>query len=87
MSKWLIALSSAYEYSDDLVFFDSATHAADYLLQDEHRPHGDTFHDRYSERKDSCNQLVGQVLTIRALTYAGDVLDRPEVKSTAAEIF
>ncbi len=85
-SHWLTTLSKVYEITGDEVFADAANDAADYLLSDEARPHGYTFHSRNAKGKDKCDGLVGQVAPIRGLAWAGSVLERPELLETAKDV-
>ena len=86
-SHWLTTLSKVYEITGDEVFAEAAHDAADYLLSDEARPHGYTFHSRNAEGKDKCDGLVGQAAPIRALARAGSALERPELLEVAADVF
>ncbi len=86
-SHWLTTLSKVYEISGDEVFADAANDAADYLLSDEVRPYGYTFHSRNAEGKDKCDGLVGQAAPIRGLTRSGVALDRPDLIEIAEEVF
>lgn len=86
-SHWLQILTKAYEISGDAVFKNTANDAIDYLLSDEVRPSGFTYHCRNVESKDKCNGLVGQAAPIRALTQASEVFERPDARETAEEVF
>lgn len=86
-SHWLTTLSKVYEITGENIFANAANNAADFLLSDEARPHGYTFHARNTEGKDKCDGLVGQAAPIRGLAWAGSVLDRPELLDTAEEVF
>ena len=86
-AHWLTTLSKVYEITGDEVFAEAANNAADYLLSDEARPYGYTFHSRNAERKDKCDGLVGQAAPIRGLARAGVVLDRTDLLETAADVF
>jgi len=85
-SYWLTTLSKVYEITGDKVFADTANDAADYLLSDEARPYGYTFHSRNAEGKDKCDGLVGQAAPIRGLAHAGSTLERPELLETAKDV-
>ncbi len=85
-SHWLTTLSKVYEITGDEVFAEAANDAADYLLSDEARPYGYTFHSRNAEGKDKCDGLVGQAAPIRGLAWAGSVLGRPELLETAKDV-
>ncbi|WP_336037523.1 hypothetical protein [Halobacterium yunchengense] len=86
-SHWLQILTKAYEISGDEEFEDAANSAIDYLLSDNVRPSGFTYHCRNVESKDKCNGLVGQAVPIRALTRASEVFERADAKETAEEVF
>ena len=86
-SHWLTTLSKVYEITGDEVFAEAAHDAADYLLSDEARPHGYTFHSRNAEGKDKCDGLVGQAAPIRGLAWASSALNRPELGSIAKDVF
>jgi len=86
-SHWLTTLSKVYEITGDEEFAEAANDAADYLLSDEVRPYGYTFHSRNAEGKDKCDGLVGQSGAIRSLARSGAILKRPELTETAASVF
>jgi len=86
-SHWLETLSSAVEATGDEAFVAAANDAADYLLSGEVRPDDATFHCRHTDSKDKCNGLVGQAAPIRALVAAATVLERPDARRTAEEVF
>ncbi|WIV66372.1 hypothetical protein [Natrialbaceae archaeon AArc-T1-2] len=85
-SHWLTTLSKVYEITGDEVFAEAANDAADYLLSDEARPYGYTFHSRTVEGKDHCDGLVGQAAPVRGLAHAGPTLGRPELLETAKDV-
>ena len=85
-AHWLLTLIEAYEITAEDRFCDAAADAVSYLLKDELRPSGFTFHARDAPEKDSCDGLVGQAAPVRALTRASTVLDRPELAAVAREI-
>ncbi|MFP8951764.1 hypothetical protein ACLI4Z_02155 [Natrialbaceae archaeon A-arb3/5] len=86
-SQWTIVLSEAYEITNNKKFRDATNTAVDYLLNEELRPHGYTFHCRNASGKDHCNGLVGQAYPIRALTHAGLILERDDAIEAAKEVF
>lgn len=86
-SHWLQILTKAYEISGDGAFEDAANSAIDYLLSEDIRPSGFTYHCRNVESKDNCNGLVGQAAPIRFLSLAAEVLGREDAKETAKEVF
>ena len=86
-SHWLTTLSKVYEITGDEVFADAANDAADYLLSDEARPHGYTYHSRNVNGKDKCDGLVGQAAPIRGLVRGGEALGRPALVEAGKEVF
>ncbi|WP_418281969.1 hypothetical protein [Halorubrum sp. DTA98] len=86
-SHWLTTLSKVYEITGDEEFAEAANDAADYLLSEEARPHGYTFHSRNVEGKDKCDGLVGQAAPIRGLAWASSALNRSELGSVAKDVF
>ena len=86
-SHWLTTLSKVYEITGDEEFAEAANDAADYLLSEEARPHGYTFHSRNVEGKDKCDGLVGQAAPIRSLAIAGRALDRSDLYEEAKTVF
>lgn len=86
-SHWLTTLSKVYEITSDEVFADAANDAADYLLSDEARPYGYTFHSRSVEGKDRCDGLVGQAAPIRGLARGGLALGRQDLIRVAEDVF
>ena len=86
-SHWLTTLSKVYEITGDEVFAEAANDAADYLLSDEARPYGYTFHSRNAEGKDKCDGLIGQAAPMRGLAWAGPTLERPELLEEAMSVF
>lgn len=86
-SHWLTTLSEMYRITDNKRFYEAANNAVDFLLRDEVRPHGYTYHCRNVDSKDNCNGLVGQAGPIRALVRASDVLGRNDARKTAEEVF
>ena len=86
-SHWLTTLSKVYEITGDEEFAEAAHDAADYLLSDEARPHGYTFHSRNADGKDKCDGLVGQAAPIRGLTRAGIALDRSDLVKVAEKVY
>lgn len=85
-SHWLTILSRAYEITQKQKFEEAAIKAASYLLDDARRPHGYTFHARDVENKDRCDGLVGQAAPIRGLSYAAQMLQRPDLFELAETV-
>jgi len=86
-SHWVISLCKAYEITGDDTYRDAALQAVDYLLGEEARPHGETFHHRSIEGKDRCNGLIGQAWTIEALATAGHALEYDPAVTAACSVF
>ncbi|MFD1599225.1 hypothetical protein [Halobellus rarus] len=86
-SHWAVTLSEVYKITGEDIFQKAANAAIDYLLSDEVRPYGYTFHCRDATDKDQCNGVVGQGGPIRALSYAGPILGRKDAIETAIEVF
>ncbi len=86
-SSWLLILTEAYKITGNQIFENAANNAADYLMSDEARPHGHTFHSREVKNKDKCDGLVGQGSPIKALTYAGQTFDRKDLIKAAMFVF
>ena len=86
-SHWLNILTKSFEITAEEQFEEAAHRAIDYLLTDEIRPSGYTYHCRKIDSKDKCNGLVGQAAPIQALTRASDVFDRDGAQQTAEEVF
>ncbi|MDG5761554.1 agl cluster protein AglQ [Natronococcus sp. A-GB1] len=86
-SHWLLTFSKLYDQTQDVQFRDAAQEAISYLLSDEARPGGATFHHRSVENKDSCNGVMGQAWTIEALTVAAETLERDDLLEVAEDVF
>ena len=86
-SYWLAVLSNVYQRTGNDRFGEAADAAANYLLSDELRPYGHTFHSRNTEKLDFCDGLVGQSGPIRGLARAGRALDRPRLSELAKNVF
>jgi len=86
-SHWAVTLSEVYEKTGKDKFREAANAAVDYLLSDEVRPHGYTYHCRNAPGEDRCNGLIGQAHPIRALVHAGLILNRQDAINTAEEVF
>jgi len=86
-SHWAVTLSEVYDFTGRKQFQDAANDAIDYLLSDEVRPHGYTFHCRDADGLDKCNGLIGQAYPIRALAHAGSILGRNDAIEVAIDVF
>ncbi|WP_081927313.1 hypothetical protein [Halobellus rufus] len=86
-SHWAVTLSEVYKITGADKFQEAANAALDYLLSDEVRPYGYTFHCRKTTNKDQCNGIVGQGGPIRALGHAGSILGREDAIETALKVY
>ncbi|AUX10533.1 AglQ family protein [Halalkaliarchaeum desulfuricum] len=86
-ANWLKILSFVYEQTGKRKFKQASNSAVEYLKQDELRPYGYTYICRRSNKKDSCNGVVGQANVIEAMGRAGNYLDKPELYDFAAQIY
>lgn len=86
-SHWAITFLTAFRITGDEHYLDGVETCLSYLLSDEARPHGETFHHRSTEGKDACNGLIGQAWTIEALATVGGELEREEPIETARSVF
>lgn len=84
---WLITFLKAHQWTDESKYHDAALEAVEFLLSDQARPHGQTFHHLIGTTASRPNGLVGQAWSIEALATAGDVLDRPDLLDLAAKVF
>ncbi|MES3518012.1 MAG: hypothetical protein PPP58_10145 [Natronomonas sp.] len=84
---WLITFLEAHEITDETRYLDAARDAAAYLLSEEARPHGETFHHRHGGDRDRCNGLIGQAWSIEALAVAAERLDDTRLCSVAERTF
>ena len=86
-SHWTVTISEVYDITGEEKYREAAEAAVDYLLTDDVRPDGYTFHCRDAPGKDRCNGLVGQATPIRALSHAGPILERDDAIRAAEEVF
>jgi len=84
---WLITFSKCYEFTGEQIYLDKVRELAEYLISDDARPHGFSFHHRSIEGKDKCNGLVGQAWTFEALAYASSILVDPKYAEVAEGVF
>lgn len=83
---WLITWCFAARLTGQERFRVAASKAADYLLRDELRPGGFTFHHRSAHGKDCCNGLMGPAFSIESLVEGGSFLERPELTELACAL-
>jgi|TARA_B100000315_G_scaffold175300_1_gene163822 hypothetical protein len=84
---WLITFSKCFELTGKQIYLDKIRELAEFLISDNARPFGYSFHHRYKESKDKCNGLIGQAWTIESLVYASSVLDDMNYAYVAEEVF
>lgn len=86
-AEWLRILTKGAQISGNPAFEEASNKAIDYLLTEEARPSGYTYHNRDVSGKDSCNGLVGQHWPIQGIAEAASVFDRDEARTAALEVF
>jgi len=86
-SHWTVILSEVYKITGKEKFRKASVAAVNYLLSDETRPHGYSYHCRDESGKDRCNGLIGQAHPIRALAHAGPILGHQDAINIAEEVF
>lgn len=86
-AHWLIAFSWAAEKYNDDRMRDSAKTCLDYLMSEQARPMGASFHCRSTPEKDFCNGLIGQAWCIEALCYAAEKLKRDDARDLALSVY
>ncbi|PML10620.1 hypothetical protein BCT86_00120 [Vibrio breoganii] len=64
-----------------------AREALEYIFSNQARPMNAAFHCRVNPSKDFSNGLVGQAWVLEALMYASEVLNEPEARRLAYEVF
>ncbi len=91
-AHWLSVISYVLQSQDvshdlKITLTDSAHKAVDYLLSEEVRPYGASFHCRTVSNKDSCNGLIGQAWVIEGLIAAHHSLKIESAIKAARDIF
>ena len=84
---WLITFSKCFELTGEQIYLKKIKELAEYLISDDARPHGFSFHHRSKEGKDRCNGLVGQAWTVEALACASSILGNRQYAEAAEEVF
>lgn len=67
---WLMSLAFAYKRTGDIRFMNAMKRAAEFVLQEEHRPGQATVWHRTTAGRDRCNGLIGQAWSMEALMTA-----------------
>jgi hypothetical protein len=70
---WLITFSKCFELTGEQIYLNKIKEFAEYLISDNARPFGYSFHHRSKESKDKCNGLIGQAWVFEALAFASSV--------------
>jgi len=84
---WLITFSKFFELTGEQIYLNKIKEFAEYLISDNARPFGYSFHHRSKESKDKCNGLIGQAWTIESLVYSSLVIDNMRYAYVAEEVF
>ena len=84
---WLLTFSKCYEINHDKKFLNKVNEFAEYLISNDSRPSGHSFHHRNSPNWDKCNGLIGQAWTFEALACASSVLRNKKFAEVAEEVF
>tara|TARA_Y100000031_G_scaffold41901_1_gene48230 strand:+ start:71 stop:1204 length:1134 start_codon:yes stop_codon:yes gene_type:complete len=84
---WLITFSKCFEMTGEQIYLNKIKEFAEYLISDNARPFGYSFHHRSKESKDKCNGLIGQAWTFEALARASSVLDNEDYAQAAEDVF
>ena len=84
---WLITFSKCYELTGNKIYLEKIRELAEYLISDNARPFGYSFHHRFKKGKDKCNGLIGQAWTFESLALASSVLDCKKYAEVADEVF
>ena len=84
---WLVTFSKCFELTGKQIYLNKIKELAEYLISDDARPYGYSFHHRSKDRKDRCNGLIGQAWTFEALAHASLVTGNPKYVKLAEEVF
>jgi len=84
---WLITFSKCFELTGEQIYLKKIKELAEYLISDDARPHGFSFHHRSKEGKDRCNGLIGQAWTLEALICASSILGDTRYAELGEEVF
>ncbi len=84
---WLITYSKCFELTGKQIYLNKIKELAEYLISDDARPYGYSFHHRSKESKDKCNGLIGQAWTFESLACASIVLNESKYVEVAEEVF
>ena len=84
---WLMTFSKCFELTAEQIYLNKIKELAEYLISDEARPYGYSFHHRSKESKDKCNGLIGQAWTFESLACASIVLNDSKYVEVAEEVF
>jgi len=86
-SHWLILFAKLYEIENNSKYKDCVYKLAQFLISEDARPFGYSFHHRNKIKKDKCNGLIGQAWTIEALITSSKILEDEIYEKNAQEVF
>ncbi|WP_020562806.1 glycoside hydrolase family protein [Methylosarcina fibrata] len=84
---WALSLCRAYELTGKPEYKEIAIQLGDYLLSEEARPFGSSFHHRNEINVDRCNGLIGQAWAFEALAALTKITGDLKYTFTAEEVF
>ena len=84
---WLITFSKCFELTGKQIYLDKIRELAEFLISDNARPFGYSFHHRYKESKDKCNGLIGQAWVFEALAFASSVSGDEKYSEIVEDVF
>lgn len=86
-AHWLITYLGLYDKNKNSTYLKIINNCISYILNENNRPMGFTFHCRDKAGKDKCNGLVGQAWVIEALVKAYEVIGNNECLVVAKELY
>ena len=84
---WLITFSKCFELTGEQIYLKKIKEFAEYLISDNARPFGYSFHHRSKESKDKCNGLIGQAWVFEALAFASSVSGDEKFSEIVEDVF
>ena len=84
---WLITFSKCFELTGEQIYLNKIKEFAEYLISDNARPFGYSFHHRSKESKDKCNGLIGQAWVFEALAFASSVSGDEKYSEIVEDVF
>ncbi len=86
-AHWLFLFADLYEKTGENKWKNAGEKAAEFLMSEDARPAGKSFHCRDKAGKDQCNGLIGQAWVIEALVKAAETFSRCDCYELAEEVF